>query len=152
MKSNLNNTIYIRSQRQGTTIIVVIAFYAVAVTLFAVWIRTTLSHQRQARFWHEKVQATWLADAGMRRAAARLTIDPDYSGEHWQIEADQLGSNQAAAVEIRIEKIESPSETIKLVDGTANRVRIVTIAELPVGNNRHVRRTKSTEISLSRPN
>ncbi len=144
MMSNQKQTTGPRSQRQGVAIILVIAFYAVAITLFGVWIRAALLQQQQARLGHEKMQAIWLADAGIRRAAARLATDADYAGERWQIEAEQLGGNHAAAVEIRIEAIEPPSEP--------PRVRIVAIAELPAGTSRHVLHTKSTEINLAKPN
>ena len=149
MKFNRKNAKDLRSPRRGVAIIAVIALYAVAITMIGAWIQTALSHQRQARLRHEKVQATWLADAGIRRAAAQLFKDSSYVGEHWLIESDQLGGKHAATVEIRIEAIPPASE---LDNESAVRVRIVATAELPPGTRRHVRHTKSTEVDLKKLN
>jgi len=135
MRSNQKKTTRLRNPRRGVAILLVIAFYAVAITLFGVWIRAALSQQRQARLGHEKTQAIWLADAGIRRAAARLATDADYAGERWQIGAEQLGGNHAAEVEIRIEAIEPAGED--------NRIRIVAIAQLPAGTSHQVERNQS---------
>jgi len=152
MKFNRNNAKDLRSPRRGVAIIAVIALYAVAITMIGAWIHTALSHQRQARLRHEKMQTTWLADAGLRRAAAQLIKDSSYRGEHWMIESDQLGGKHAAAVEIRIEAIPPASEETELDNESAVRVRIVATAELPPGTGRHARHTKSTEVDLKKLN
>ena len=138
-------------RRHGVTIIIVIALFAVAMTMIGVWTRSALGHRRQMHRWHQRVQATWLADAGLRRAAARLAREGDlYKGELWQIDAESLSGQAAAEVAIRIEPTDD-----------ADRVRIVATAdyfsggkgpsgaEYPIGNGRQVRFTKSTEINLA---
>jgi len=131
-----------RNPRHAVTIIVVIAFYAIAVAMFGSWIRSTLGHQKQARHWHEKSQATWLADAGLRRAAAQLTSNTNYTGEQWQIEADQLGGKHTAAIQIRVEAVKESN----------GQFQISATAEYPAEKLQHARITKSTNFEIATQN
>lgn len=67
-----------------------------------------MSHQRS---W--QVQATWLAESALERAAWRLAADADYTGETWTLPAQQIGGSEAAVVEIRVETItEQPNRRL----------------------------------------
>jgi len=125
-----------RAPRRGVAIIMVIAFYAVAVAMMGVWVRSALSHQQQVRRWHEKTQATWLAEAGVRRAVARISSDEEYSGERWQIESTEIGGDHAAEVVLRIEPVE----------GTLGLVRITATAHYPAGQKKRVQSSKILEL------
>jgi Tfp pilus assembly protein PilV len=67
-----------------------------------------------------QVQAVWLAESGLERAAWRLAADGDYPGETWTLPADQLAVDQsfasvpdAAVVQIRVETIpEQPNRRL----------------------------------------
>jgi hypothetical protein len=48
----------------------------------------------------QRLQADWLAESGLERAAAKLAADQNYSGETWEIAAADLGSGMAGAVTI----------------------------------------------------
>ena len=120
-----------RTQRRGVAIIMVIAFYAIAVTMIGVWVRSALGHQRQVRRWHEKTQATWLAEAGVRRAAARISKDSEFTGERWQIEAAELGGRFAAEVVIRIEHIGSLDRKDDPSREPTSQFRIIATARYP---------------------
>ncbi len=58
-----------------------------------------------------RLQAEWLAEAGVDRALAKLSYDPDYKGETWEIPVDELGlpavkdteKGPAAVVKIEVE-------------------------------------------------
>jgi hypothetical protein len=54
--------------------------------------------QRQAR----DVQAAWLAESAVQRAAARLAIDPAYAGETWSVPAADFGGKYAGRAVITI--------------------------------------------------
>jgi hypothetical protein len=66
----------------------------------------TARNAQQTQHWG--VQAQWLAEAGLERAAARLAGQPGYSGETWTIPAGQLGGNVGAVVRIRVESVARP--------------------------------------------
>lgn len=136
-----------RRRRQGASIIIVIAFYAVAMTLFGVWIHTSLGHMRQTRRLQEKRQAVWLADSGLRRAVALLANDPNYTGEEWQLAATEIGGQHTALVKIQIAAVEKNigSENASMTD--AEQVLITAIALFPADTERQVRHTKSITIT-----
>ena len=141
-----------RKARRGVTIIIVLAFFAIAIALLGVWIRTALTQRRQLQRWHQRCQATWLADAGLRRAAARIAgAGAAYEGERWHIGARSLGGKEAAEVAIRIENMTDPDSTGDPSEATSRRVRIVATADYPAGPRRRVRFTKTTEIILKIP-
>jgi hypothetical protein len=50
-----------------------------------------------------QMQARWLAESGVERAAAKLAADPHYAGERWAIAAQELGAAEGGAVNIRVE-------------------------------------------------
>ena len=56
----------------------------------------------EIRAQERRLQAEWLAEAGLRRALARLDADPGYSGETWNIDARELDSADAATVTITV--------------------------------------------------
>ena len=133
-------------QRRGTTIIIVIALFAVAMTMTGVWMRTVLGSRRQMVLWHEQTRVVWLADAGLRRAAARLRgKHVDYLGEDWHLDAETIGGGRDAEVVIRIEPVDlSPGESMQgLPEDNVRAFRIVATADYPAGDARHVRITKT---------
>ncbi len=104
-----------RRPRRGFGVVSVIAAFAIATTVCAVWTKVCLDQHRSQRLDEERVQAAWLADAGVRRGAARLAADPQYDGEAWQIDAADLGRPAAAAVVIRIEPSDGPLGKFRIV-------------------------------------
>jgi len=103
-----------RRPRRGAVLIILIAVFAVIMALAAVWAkRTVVEHRRQRRV-EQRAQAEWLAEAGVRRAAARLSIDPEYDGETWSIDANELNQRASAEVEIQIEPV-TDSANLRLI-------------------------------------
>ncbi len=144
------------SGRRGVTILIVIAFFAIAITLLGVWIRTALAERRQMQRWHQRVQATWLADSGLRRAAARLAREGTaYQGERWHIGPESLGDGKDAEVAIRVEYVPYSGSDSESAGGQAKessrRVRLIATADYPAGSRRQVRFTKTTEVTLKIP-
>lgn len=133
-----------RHPRQGFAIIMVIAFYAISVALIGVWVRSAISRQQQVKRWQEKTQVTWLAEAGLRRAVARLAVDSAYAGEVWQIEGDDLGTDSPAEVEIRIDPLpQAADDETSNTASTPERVTIVAIARYPANQPTRAQQTKT---------
>lgn len=61
---------------------------------------------RVRRGWEDdqlrRIQAAWLAEGGAERAASRLSADPSYPGETWEIPAESLDGRRAAEVLIAV--------------------------------------------------
>jgi Tfp pilus assembly protein PilV len=66
---------------------------------------TAAAHRRALRTELWRVQAQWLAESGLERAAWRLAADPQYTGEVWKLPAEQLDGTAAAAVRIEVETV-----------------------------------------------
>lgn len=134
-----------RTERRGITIIMVIAFYAIAIAMIGLWVRSAFDRQQQVRLWQEKTQAAVLAEAGVRRAVALLDRDEKYAGELWAIEAEELASVTAAQVLIEIEHLAAQDADSQLPPDEQPRIRITAIASLPPGENKRVQHTKTIE-------
>jgi hypothetical protein len=94
--------------------IVVVVCLIVSGILLASLLRTALLHDRQLNFEQYRAQAGWLAEAGLERAAARLALSPEYTGESWKIDPAFLGGGDSAVVVIRVEKEEALSPRRKI--------------------------------------
>ena len=127
-----------RLRRNGVTVIVVLALLAVATTLFGVWARAAIRQERQLRQREYQVQSYRLAGAGIGRAIARLAEDPDYTGETWNISAEDLAGRHAARVRITTD----PSAS-----GESALVRVT--AEHPADAVYLVRHTVEANVPLS---
>jgi type II secretory pathway component PulK len=58
---------------------------------------------RQTRRYHDELQAAWLAESALDRAAARLADDEKYEGETWQPVVAGESEEEAGKVEIAVE-------------------------------------------------
>ena len=52
-----------------------------------------------------EIQAAWLAESGLDRAAAQLAADPKYRGEVWTIPAEVFGGEDSAVVRIEVDSV-----------------------------------------------
>jgi hypothetical protein len=90
--------------------IIVLVLFAVTFTLAAVWAKRLLAERHGQVRADERVQAQWLAEAGVRRAAAQLSANADYDGEEWLIEAPDLDRPKSASVLITVESGAEPNQ------------------------------------------
>ena len=73
--------------RRGFVLIVaMISFLAVSAVLVSV-LRLATDQRKQLRYERLRLQAAWLAESGIERAAFRLKHDPKYAGEVWNLSA-----------------------------------------------------------------
>jgi type II secretory pathway component PulK len=73
-----------RRQRRAVAIIAALVTLLIVMLTAAALLRAMLVVHRQSRAFHRELQAQWLAEAALSRAAARLASDPEYTGETWQ--------------------------------------------------------------------
>ena len=100
-------------RRQGTILVVVIGGAMVALVIFTSIVKLAAAGRRMAdqRAW--QIQATYLAESALERAAWRLGADDGYTGETWNLSADELAGQDGAAVEIQVETIpEQPNRRL----------------------------------------
>jgi Tfp pilus assembly protein PilX len=94
-----------RQKRRGMILILILACLAIATMLLITGVKLAISSHRIARTFGWSVQAQWLAESGMERAAAKLAADADYNGETWKIPAKDLGGDDAGMVKIEVKPI-----------------------------------------------
>jgi type II secretory pathway component PulK len=101
-------------QRRGMTLIVVIAVFAVAMALCAAWTKAALGRLHHEQLAEQRVQAAWLAEAGVRRGAAQLAADGTYAGESWLVPAAELARPGDARVDIEIDVADNAPEVARI--------------------------------------
>lgn len=94
-----------RHNRRGAMTLIVLLALAVVVLVSAALVRAVAIDRSAAREAARRSQAEWLAYSGCQRAIALLARDPAYSGETWDIGADDLRQADGARVEIVVEPI-----------------------------------------------
>ena len=89
--------------RGGAALIAAIVTLAIVASLALTMVRSTLIARANRQTAADRLQAAWLAEAGVERAAARAADDEEYSGETWEVPAEAL-DGRAGKVEIEITK------------------------------------------------
>jgi hypothetical protein len=127
-------------RRRGFVMLLVVACLALLFAVFAILLRLTWVGRSQVMSQQRHVQADWLAESGLERAAARLAESPDYYGETWHVAAEDLNGHDDARVQIIVEVPTSPE---------CRRVRVV--ADYPSESAHRVRRTRDAFIRRPTP-
>jgi type II secretory pathway component PulK len=95
-------------------------------------LKVALSQRDQTRGAEQRLQAQWLTEAGIQRALARLSAEPNYAGEIWEIPPRDLDSSDGARVAITVAR--APG------DGRNRHVRVQ--ADYPLDAPRRARHSK----------
>ena len=109
----------------------------VASMIGASLLKTAILSIRQIRREQQRIQTSFLAEAGCQRGRLRLLTEKDYSGEIWSVPSDPASPQPAATVQIKIISGDQP-ETRRVVMASA---------EVTTGPNSQVQVTKSLTIT-----
>lgn len=126
------------STRRGAALVIALIALLLVGVLGAQLARSAILQHEQVRHEEWQIQAEWLAESALDRAAATLKSNPDYQGEVWQATA---GPNQAAIgqVVIEIEETDEEGLTIRAVadvpDSGEHRARVSRERRLPGNGN-----------------
>ena len=115
---------------RGAILVVIIVCFVVAATLFVLLARSAVAERRAAETRYWSLQAQWLGEAALERAAARLATDPKYDGETWTVPAEEFAGNQGGVVKIGVEEA---TPTIPAGDWSGSRPIIPTIRCIAAG-------------------
>jgi len=77
--------------RRGAALVMAMVALLVVSLVAAGLVRSLLAAHRQSHRYAHELQAQWLAEAGLARAAAKLHADAAYQGETWQAELAESG-------------------------------------------------------------
>ncbi len=125
--------------RRGAALIVAMICTVLVTLMLGTMVKITLTRAQQARHREQALQVEWLAEAGLERARAMLTAQPDYQGETWAITEETLGGPYRGTVTITVAAIpENP------------QARDVSVqAEYPAGQTERIRKSKQIEMILT---
>lgn len=125
-------------RRRGAVLLVAVVCIAVASVIFLSLLRLSVAERTRVETEAWQVQAAWLAESALERAAARLADDPDYQGETWNLSADDLGTRYGAAVTIQAETIPERKQR-----------RLIRVeADYPDRSQRRARRSKQLVVEV----
>jgi type II secretory pathway component PulK len=137
---------------RGMTVVAVLVCLIIVTLISGAVLKVGLAHRELARFSERRLQAEWLAQSGVERAAARLADDRDYTGETWAISASDLGQSNRAPAGTEADQERSAAAivaiTVERVPGSAARRRIKVQADYPREVPRRSRHTKELTIDL----
>jgi type II secretory pathway component PulK len=126
---------------RGAALVVVLIGMAVATVIFLSVLKLIAVQRQSVELQARQIQAGWLAESALERAAARLSADGNYRGETWNISAQDLGGRDGAAIAIRVED----------VPGKADRRTIHVEADYPDDPNQRARQSREVIVPLKGP-
>ena len=126
------------SHRGGLALMVVLVALAIVSAIGMSLLKSAISQHRQAARDVLVVQARWLAESGIDRAAALLKADEKTAGFQWSVTAEQLGSRHAAKVTIEIKPVENAPQ----------RRQIFAATEYPAESPKRIRTTVTRFVDL----
>jgi type II secretory pathway component PulK len=125
-----------RRRRRGIVLIMVIVTVSVSMILFGIWAQNMVTEHRRLANHLYRVQATRLAEAGVKRAMARRAADPAFTEETWSVPAETLGGARGATVQIRV-----------VPNNDAASLRFEATAQYPADAVRRAQVTKHIEVT-----
>ena len=126
-------------RRRGGGLVVAMVTLLVVTMLMGSIIRSLLVELRQNRQEVAQVQAHWLAEAAIDRAAARLRSGSDYQGETWKVDLPlnaTSATNSRGVVEVHVTPGEEGRPTLvsveaKYPDDPRRQVKVERAVSIP---------------------
>jgi len=128
------------TSRRGAVTIVVLLATLIVFSIGLTMLETTLRERERTLQFEQRQQSTWLAESGIERAAAKLQSNPEYSGETWTLDKEELGGSDEGTV------------TIKVVPEDNSDRRIVTVvADYPNDPHQLIRTSRKIFVDVPQP-
>ena len=125
-------------RRRGFAVLMVLVCLFVISMISTSVLQLAVAQRRQMQREQLRLQATWLAEAALDRAAVRLKQDTGYSGEVWTVDEKQFASGQTGSVRIEIQ-----------ADKTITSRRIVSVvADFPADTKQRARVSQQLQVDL----
>jgi Tfp pilus assembly protein PilX len=87
---------------RGAALVMAMVALLVVTLIAAALVQALIASHRQARRYGDQLQAQWLAEAGLARAAVKLQVDSSYQGEIWQAPVTMNASDAADGGQVTI--------------------------------------------------
>jgi len=100
--------------RTGAFMIVAMVCLVLASALLGTLLKMASLGRSQTKIEAAGLQAEWLAESAIERAAAKLADQADYRGETWNVPAGEFGGHYGGRVVIEIAPAESGRKAIRV--------------------------------------
>jgi len=113
--------------RDGLVLMAVMVFLAAIAIVGGVILKVALAEREQARNQEVRLQAEWLVESAVERAAARLREHTEYAGEVWTVPAGKLARGCDCVANIIVDPIEGQPRLRRVrvrVDLSRDSVRV----------------------------
>ena len=142
--------------RRGAILVLAIVCVAITMSIMALLVRFALMHHAAQKNQQRAAQANWLVESALDRAAARLAIDPSYTGETWKIPAAEFfASEQASAPappgKAALVRIEVKPVAARPLANSPDQRTIHVAADYPDDPQHRARRGKQITVTLVAP-
>lgn len=129
-----------RGSRSGAFMIIAMICLLLASALLGTLLKMASIERRQIRIESHALQAEWLAESALDRAAAKLSREAAYTGETWTVTEKEWGGSQAGLAVIRV------------VPGTDSEQKVIeVVAHFPAEDPQSIQRTKRINYSVTQP-
>ncbi len=126
------------SRRRGAALLAAIVCVSIAAAVMIGIAHVATQAYREVGLEQCRLQAGWILESGVDRAAAQLAADGDYAGEIWSLPPEEVGGRYDGEVRIHVESVEGQPSW--------RQVRVV--ADYPVDVPRRVRHTREFRMRL----
>ncbi len=130
----------VASRRRAAVLFALIVCVALASLLLVAIARQAVARRRLIDMQAQRLQATWLAESALERAAAQFQANPDFRDETWTIPAEQFDGTSPAVVRI----------ILKPIDDKPTMYRVHVVADYPNDGANRARVEKDIMISDNR--
>jgi type II secretory pathway pseudopilin PulG len=103
-----------QTRRRGLVSVAVLIALIIIAIISAGLLKVAFARRARVTAEERQVQAAWLAESGLERALSRLATSNDYTGETWEIPAEDLGGRGTGIVLIQVEKLADQPSRRKL--------------------------------------
>jgi hypothetical protein len=127
-------------QRRGTVLVTALVCLLIVMAMLGTMLVGALRTGRQLRKERDHRQCELLLQAGLERAAFRLTEKPDYAGETWGLPGAGIIGLGTGQVTIEVSR-----------DSSDLPPQIHVVAEYPTGSEHSIRRSETVPIPSTMP-
>lgn len=136
--SGKSNDFRSTSSRRGTIAVWGMVCLILASAISAILVKLTLTGPRIVLQAHRVQQCEWLIESGWSLAKSRLSQQAEYSGETWNVPAEEFGGIHAGQVVIKVSAPEAaPEASAETSSETARNIEIQ--ARFPVDSTQQVK-------------
>jgi Tfp pilus assembly protein PilX len=125
-------------KRKGAALVCALACLVVVTIMTGVLLRRAALERDRIRAAERQLQAAWLADSALDRAAAALAVSREYKGETWTPAAADIGGPDSGRVAI----------SVQAVDGQPGKRKLTAQADYPADTPYRIRQTKELLLEI----